>query len=300
VDVEVGRAVYTPFLNRRGTYESDLTVTRTGEQEFLLVSSSATTERDQDWIRRHAPDGAEVRVRDETPSYSVLGVMGPRSRGLLGRLTDTALDDDGFPFATSRLLDLAGTTVRATRMTYVGEVGWELLVPVADALAVYEAVTAAGADLGLADAGYYAIESLRLEKGYRAFPRELNPEISPVDAGLVFATALDADKDFLGRTALAAHREGLRAGGPRRRVVCLVVDDPSPMLWGGELVLHHGEPSGRVTSAAWGQTVGSCVGLALVRADGPVTRELLSAGGYEVDVAGQRFPVTLGLTAPLR
>jgi 4-methylaminobutanoate oxidase (formaldehyde-forming) len=121
-----------------------------------------------------------------------------------------------------------------------------------------------------------------------------------VDAGLVFATALDADKDFLGRTALAAHRERLRAGGPRRRVVSLVVDDPAPMLWGGELVLHHGEPTGQVTSAAWGETVGSCVGLALVLADGPVSRELLGAGGYEVDVAGERFPVTLSLTAPLR
>jgi 4-methylaminobutanoate oxidase (formaldehyde-forming) len=124
--------------------------------------------------------------------------------------------------------------------------------------------------------------------------------VSPVEAGLVFATALDADKDFLGRTALRAHRERLRAGGPRRRVVSLVVDDPVPMLWGGELLLHHGETSGQVTSAAWGETVGSCVGLALVRADGPVSRELLAAGGYEVDVAGERFPVTLSLTAPLR
>jgi len=131
-------------------------------------------------------------------------------------------------------------------------------------------------------------------------PRELHPEISPADAGLVFATALDADKGFLGRTTLAAHRERLRAGGPRRRVVSLIVDDPTPMLWGGELVLRHGEPAGQVTSAAWGATVGSCVGLALVRADGPVSRGLLDAGGYEVDVAGERFPVTLSLTAPLR
>ena len=128
----------------------------------------------------------------------------------------------------------------------------------------------------------------------------MHPEISPVDAGLVFATALDADKDFLGRAALADHRERLRAGGPRRRVVSLVVDDPTPMLWGGELVLHRGEPAGQVTSAAWGETVGSCVGLALVRADGPVTRDLLASGGYEVDVAGERSPLTLSLSAPLR
>lgn len=169
VDVEVGRCVYTPLLNRRGTYESDLTVTRTGSHEFLLVSSSATTVRDQDWIRRNLPPGESVAVQDVTASYAVLGVMGPRSRELLQRLTDTDLSEEAFPFATSQSIPLAHATVRATRMTYVGELGWELLVPVELATGVYDALKDAGVDLGVADAGYYAIESLRLEKGYRAW-----------------------------------------------------------------------------------------------------------------------------------
>ena len=186
-------------------------------------------------------------------------------------------------------------TLRATRMTYVGELGWELMVPVADAPAAHAALTGGGA----ANAGYYAIESLRLEKGYRAFGRELTPDLTPVEAGLVFATALKGDKDFLGRAALVAHRERLAQGGPRRRVASFVVDDPGPMLWGGELVLRDGAPCGQVTSAAWGETVGASVGLVLLRSDGPVTSADLARGGFEVDVAGDRHDITVSLTAPL-
>ena len=231
VDVAVGTAVYTPMLNRRGTYESDLTVTRTAADAFLLVSSSATTVRDQDWIRRNVPDGLEVDVRDVTPSYAVLGVMGPRSRELLARLTDADLGEDGFPFATSRLLELGGTEVRATRMTYVGELGWELMVPVDAAAGVYDAVVDAGADLGVTNAGYYAIESLRLEKGFRAFGRELTPDYTPVEAGLVFATALDKlDARGSRSTSWAAGRSPRTATAcapvdTRRRLVSLVVRD---------------------------------------------------------------------------
>jgi glycine cleavage system aminomethyltransferase T/glycine/D-amino acid oxidase-like deaminating enzyme len=305
VDAAVGTAVYTPLLNRRGTYESDLTVTRTAADEFLLVSSSATTVRDQDWIRRNVPDGLSVDIRDVTSSYAVLGVMGPRSRELLTRLTDADLGEEGFRFATSRPIDLGGAEVRATRMTYVGELGWELMVPVDAAAGVYDAVVGAGADLGVTNAGYYAIESLRLEKGFRAFGRELTPDYTPVEAGLVFATALDKRDaqgeplDFLGRAALAAHRDRLRAGGPRRRLVSLVVQDPAPMLWGGELVLRDGAPVGQVTSAASGETVGASVGLAYVRRDEAVTRDWLEAGGFRVDVGGELFDVRLSLAAPL-
>ncbi len=299
VDVEVGRAVYTPLLNARGTYESDLTVTRTGDTEFLLVSSSATTVRDQDHIRRHVPAGLDVSVRDETTAYAVIGVMGPRSRDLLARLTDADLGEDSFPFATSRQFELAQVPVRATRMTYVGELGWELMVPVALAGALHDALWAEGGDLGIVNAGYYAIESLRLEKGYRAFGRELTPDYTPVEAGLVFATALRDEKPFLGRAALEAHRDRLREGGPRRRLVSLVVEDATPMLWGGELVLRDGRTAGQVMSAAWGETVGSCVGLAYLRSEGPVTADDLARGGFQVDVAGERHDVHLSLKAPV-
>jgi 4-methylaminobutanoate oxidase (formaldehyde-forming) len=311
VDVPVGGCVYTPFLNHRGTYEADLTVTRTGPAAFLLVSSSAATIRDLDWIDRHTRAGADLRVRDLTEDLSVLGVMGPRSRDLLGQVSDARWTDDAFPFATSQEVVVGGVPLRATRMTYVGEVGWELVVPVADALEVYDVLRAAGDELlpdGLTDAGYHALEALRLEKGYRAFPREVNPDLTPVEAGLVFATALSAragsDKDFLGRAALEAHRDALAGPGPRRRVVSFVVDDPStedgPMVWGGELLLRDGEPAGQVTSAAYGATVGAPVGLALLRDDRPVRQADLDASRFQIDVAGTRHPVRVSLAAPLR
>jgi 4-methylaminobutanoate oxidase (formaldehyde-forming) len=287
VDVEVGRCVYTPFLNERGTYEADLTVTRTGDDAFLLVSSSATTIRDLDWLARHG-----VPATDVTDEYAVLGVMGPRSRSLLSGLSGDDWSEEGFAFATSREMTVAGVRLRATRMTYVGELGWELMVPVADAGTVYDALDAT-------DAGYYAIESLRLEKGYRAFGRELTPDFGPVEAGLVFATALSGGKDFLGRAALAEHRAALAAGGPRRWLVSFVVDSPEAMLWGGELLLRGGMPAGQVTSAAWGATIGSCVGLGYLRHDGPVTADWLASGAFEVDVAGERYAVRCSMKAPL-
>ena len=290
VDVEVGQCVYTPFLNARGTYEADLTVTRTAADEFLLVSSSATTVRDLDWLERHG-----VPARDVTEQHAVLGVMGPRSRDVLSSLSGDDWSEDGFAFATSREVTVAGVRLRATRMTYVGELGWELMVPVDGAVAVYDAVRGAGAR----DAGYWTIESLRLEKGYRAFGRELTPDYGPVEAGLVFATALSGTKDFLGRSALTAHRDRLRQGGPRRRLVSFVVDTPEPMLWGGELVLRDGAPAGQVTSAAWGATVGSCVGLAYLRHDEAVTADWLADSAFEVDVAGVLHPIRCTLKAPL-
>ncbi|MDX6357703.1 MAG: hypothetical protein QOH37_757 [Nocardioidaceae bacterium] len=303
VDVPLGRCVYSPLLNARATYEADLTVTRTGAEAFVMVSSSATTVRDLDWLRRHLAD-RDVTVEDVTDEYAVLGVMGPRARELMSRVDPvTDWSDEGFPFATSHEVVLAGAFARATRMTYVGELGWELLVLITDAVAVYDALHEAGADLGLVDAGYHAIESLRLEKGYRAFPRELNPDLTPIEAGLLFATALGGrgsrNQDFLGRAALEAHREHLAAGGPRRRVVSFVCADPDAMLWGGELVLRDGEPAGQVTSTAYGATVGACVGLALLRADGPVRQDDLDAATHEVDLAGRRLGLRLSLRAPL-
>ncbi|MFL6133821.1 MAG: FAD-dependent oxidoreductase [Nocardioidaceae bacterium] len=293
VGVDVGKVVYTGMLNRRGTYESDLTVTRVGDDEFLLVSSSATTVRDQDWLRRNIPSSHDTRVVDATSSYAVLGVMGPGSRDLLTRVSDTDLS--GFPFATSGPLQVGYAGVRATRITYVGELGWELYVPVELAVGVYDELMTAGRDLGVADAGYYAIESMRLEKGYRAFGRELTPDYNPVEAGLTFACKLRSDVDFLGRTAI----EKARADGPRRRLVSFVVDDPGPMLWGGELVLRDGKAVGQVTSAAWGEALGACVGLAYVADRAGVTSlDWVEAGSYSVNVGGSVHPVTVTRKAP--
>ncbi len=158
------------------------------------------------------------------------------------------------------MISLGHATVRATRITYVGELGWELYVPTEFAVGVYEDLLAAGADLDVHRGGYYAIDSLRLDKGYRAFGRELTPDFGPVEAGLLFACKLKTDVDFLGRAAV----EKVRAAGPRRRLVSFRVDDPDAMLWGGELVLREGRAAGQVTSAAWSETFGCCVGLAWV------------------------------------
>jgi glycine cleavage system aminomethyltransferase T/glycine/D-amino acid oxidase-like deaminating enzyme len=287
----VGTVTYTALLNARGTYESDLTVTRLADDEHLLVSSSATTVRDLDWLRRHVPAGHDTWVVDVTSSYAVLGVMGPQSRELLSSVSGEPLDD--FPFGTSREIRIGYAPVRATRITYVGELGWELYVPTETAAGVYDELM--GAEVAAADAGYYAIESLRLEKGYRAFGRELTPDHSPVEAGLLFACKLGSDVDFLGRTAL----EAARAAGPRRRLVSFVVEDPEPMLWGGELVLRDGAAVGQVTSAAWGATVGACVGLAyVVDPEGVTSADWVREGGYTVDVAGSRHPLGVGLRAP--
>ncbi|MCV7420220.1 FAD-dependent oxidoreductase [Mycobacterium yunnanensis] len=299
VAVDVGRCVYTGMLDERGCYEADVTVTRTAADEFLIVSSAATTERDKDHITRNLPAGTQARLVDVTSSMAVFGVMGPRSRDLLGKLTDADLGDDAFPFGTSRRIGLGYSTVRATRITYVGELGWELYVPTEFAVGVYVDLMTAGADVGVMRGGYYAIESLRLEKGYRAFGRELTPNDTPVEAGLLFACKLDTDVDFLGRTALEKAVAAVEADGHRRRVVGFRVDAPEAMLWGGEVILRNGEVVGQVTSAAWAQTTGACVGLAYVRSDerANVDAAWIADGDYQVDVGGDRYPVTMSLKA---
>jgi 4-methylaminobutanoate oxidase (formaldehyde-forming) len=293
VAVGVGSAVYTGMLNERGTYESDVTVTRTGADEYFIVSSAATTERDKDHIRRNLPEGARASLVDVTSSYAVFGVMGPNSRALLSVLTDADFSDESFPFGTSRQISLGYATVRATRITYVGELGWELYVPAEFAVGVYQDLMAAGEQFGIGRGGYYTIESMRLEKGYRAFGRELTPSENPVEAGLLFACKLKSDIEFLGRAAV----EKAKAEGPRRKLVGFRVDEPEAMLWGGELVLRDGDVAGQVTSAAWGETTGGCVGLAYVRAtdNGVIDADWVKAGGYQVNVGGQLFPISVSL-----
>jgi 4-methylaminobutanoate oxidase (formaldehyde-forming) len=296
VGVGVGRTVYTGMLNDRGTYEADVTVTRLADDEFLLVSSAATTERDKDHISARIPPGSRAVLVDVTSAYAVYGVMGPRSRELLSLLSGSDLSGAGFPFGSSREIDLGYSTVRATRITYVGELGWELYVPAEFAVGVYQDLMTAGAALKVANGGYYAIESMRLEKGYRAFGRELTPDYNPVEAGLLFACKLKTDISFLGREAV----EKARVQGPRRRLVSIVLCDPEVMMWGSELVLRDGAPAGQVTSAAWGEAVGGSVGLAYIRhpAGEPVTADFARNGSYQVNVGGQLCPATVHLRPP--
>ena len=296
VAVAPGTVVYTGMLNSRGGYEADVTITRVAFDEYLVITGSASILRDHSWIERHRQSGEFVTVVDVTSSYAVYGVMGPNARTLLERLSRADLSDDGFPFATSREIDLGYSTVRATRITYVGELGWELYVPSEFAVGVYEDLMAAGQDLGVMNAGYYAINSLRLEKGYRAWGTDLTPDYNPLEGGLLFTAKLNTTIDFLGRTAL----EEARQRGARRRLTSFVVDDPSLMLWGGELVLRNGVPSGQVTSGAWGGTLGCSVGLAFIwnPEEETLSKEFLSEGTYQLNVGGTLSGITLHAKAP--
>jgi len=284
VAVPVGRTVYSGVLNARGTYEADVTLTRLAHDEYLWVTSSASVVRDQDWILRHLAEDQDVTVTDISGALAVLGVMGPRSRELLQSLSTADLSHDAFPFGSSRDIDLGSTTVRATRITYVGELGWELYVPAEFAVSVFTMLEERGREFGLAHAGYYAINALRLEKGYRAFGTELTPDYNPVEAGLLFATKVKTSIPFLGREAV----EAARTNGVKRRLVTFALEDPAIMMWGGELVLRDGRGTGQVTGAAFGTTVGACVGLAYVwDPDGAnVDDDYLASGGWTINVGG--------------
>ena len=272
VPTEPGRTVYTGMLNERGGYESDFTITCVDADEYMVVTGSAQAVRDRDVIERElSKSNLRCAVVDVTALYAMIAVMGPRSRELMQRVSTDDFSNEAFPFGTSREIDLGYATVRATRLTYVGELGWELYTPVEFAVGVYETLLAAGRDLGVANAGYYAIDSLRLEKGYRAWGRELSPDITPYEAGLGFAVALDKPGGFRGQAKLAA----LKGQVPSRRVASLVVDAPHTNLWGGELILRDGAPAGFVTSAAFGHTIGRPVALGIVNAgDAPLTKRV--------------------------
>ncbi|MFQ5620146.1 MAG: FAD-dependent oxidoreductase, partial [Rhodospirillales bacterium] len=272
--VEPGRVVYTGLLNERGGYESDLTVTRLSGDAYFIVSGSSQTTRDQDWIRRNMPPEARASLTDVTPDYAVFGVMGPSARALLAGVAGDDLGNEAFPFATMRDIAIGRAPVRALRVTYVGELGWELYVPVESAPSVYDDLVRAGRELDLRDAGYYALDSLRLEKGYRAWGRDIGPDYTPLEAGLAFAVRLD--KPFTGREALVRQREQ----GLTQTLVQFVLDDPGPLLFGGELILRDGQSVGEVTSAAYGHTLGRSVALGWVRNTGGVDRAYIEAGAY--------------------
>lgn len=292
VDVVPGRIVYTQWLNERGGIEADVTVTRLLEDRFLVLTAASSTVRDADWLRRRTGAGETAVVTDVTSGLAMLSVMGPGSRDLLTELTDADLSGAAFPFGTSQEIDFALAEVRATRITYVGELGWELLVPAEMAAHVYEAIVAAGAAHGLAHAGYHALNSLRLEKAYRSWGHDIGPDDTPLEAGLSFAVAWDKPA-FVGRDALVTQRES----GVRRRLVQLLVTDPGAFLFHDEPVLRDGVIVGKVASAMYGPTLGGTVALAYVGADHDVDAAWIDAGSYEVDVVGTRFPATASLRA---
>lgn len=288
--VAPGRIVYTPLLNERGTFESDLTFQRLSADEYFLVTGTAQTTRDLDWIRRNIPEQARCTVTDMTSSHAVLALMGPKAREVLAKVTKADLSNEAFPFSTFREIGIGYAPVRAARITYVGELGWELYVPTEFAAGVYDLLAEAGA----VDAGYYAIDSLRLEKAYRAWGRDVTPDHTPYEAGLGFAVALDKAVPFLGQDVLRRQK----AEGIRKRLVTFTFADPACLPHGGELILRDGKPVGETTSGGYGHTLGCGIAMGYVRADQPITRDWLIAGRYEINLNGRIEAVAAHLAAP--
>ncbi|MCL4765198.1 MAG: FAD-dependent oxidoreductase [Hyphomicrobiaceae bacterium] len=287
-----GRVTYTQMLNSRGGIECDLTVARLADDRFYVVTGTGFRTHDAHWICSHLPAGADVTFRDVTEEFGTLSLMGPRARQVLSRVTDADLGNAAFPFGHCRQIGIADRPVRALRVSYVGELGWELHAPATALPAVFDALMEAGEPLGLTPAGYRAIESLRLEKAYRAWGADLSPSDNPLEAGLVWAVKLRASTPFLGREPCErAAREPLT-----KRFTVLTVDDPSAVLVGRETILRDGAVVGYLTSGGWGYTVRRNIGLGYVRHPEGVTDAFLGEGHYELEIATERFPATLHLS----
>ncbi|GLK81472.1 GcvT family protein [Methylopila turkensis] len=292
VDLAIGDSAYTPMLNRRAGIEAEVTVARLAAETFLIIAGSGQATRDADWIRRHL-NGARATLTDVTSAYAVLGLMGPRSRDLLASLTDTALDEAAFPPNAVREIAVGFATALAARRSYAGELGYELYVATEFAAGVYDALITAGLAFGLRDAGYYALDALRIEKGFRAWSRETSPDLTPdaCDLGCVIDLA---KRDFIGRDAALAARAG---PAPTRRLVSLLGPEPgAQMAWGGELLLAGDIAVGEVTSAAYGATLGGVVALAWIDAVRARDQSALDALDLTINAGGERLPVRASLT----
>ena len=286
IDVAIGRMVYTPMLNERGGFESDLTITRLDRESFLLVTGSAQPTRDADWIARHTRADENAVLSDVSGMTAVLSLMGPHARELLGRAGGArvaeALAPERLRFAHTAAIDIGHARVRAARMSYVGGPGFELYVPIEMARHVYLALHAAGEGLGLLDAGYYALDALRIEAGRRAWGAELGPDETPLDAGTMFAVKLDKPYPFIGQETLRK----ASCEAPRKRLVTVLLDDDDAWAWGGEPLCIDGEPVGELTSAGYSLRAGRSIGLGYVRGAAALHRHVDHA--ISVDLWGER------------
>ena len=287
IDVPPGRGVYTQWLNDRGGIEADLTVTRLDGDVFWVVTSAASQTRDWAWLRRGCREH-DVTISDITDDWSVLGVMGPNSRGLLQSLTKIDLSDEAFTFGTMKSVVIADVTCRALRMSYVGELGWELYVPVGQTEAVYSAVTEGGEPHGLRHAGFHAMNSLRLEAGYRHWGHDISDEDTPLEAGLGFAVAWEKPGGFVGREALLSQRDAPKS----KRLIQFRIED-------AELISYHDDPIfrddiyvGRTTGGMWSHVENRCLTMAYVGNSEGVTQRWLDDGEWEIEIGTRRRPVT--------
>ncbi|AXX97324.1 GcvT family protein [Profundibacter amoris] len=291
VDKPVGALTYTQMLNDHGGIECDLTIARVAEDEFYIVTGTGFATHDFDWISRNIPAGMNCQLFDITSSNAVLALMGPRARDILQAVTRADVSNAGFPFGTTKTIGIVGCPVLALRVTYVGELGWELHLPVEYATTVYAALMQAGAEHGLVNAGYRAIDSLRLEKGYRAWGADIGPDHTPQEAGLGWAVKLKRNTPFKGREAAQAQADG----GVKKMMACFTCD-PDVVLLGRETIYRNGERVGWLTSGGFGYTVDKSIGYGYIRNPDGVTRDYVMEGSYELEVATQRVPCTVHMT----
>jgi 4-methylaminobutanoate oxidase (formaldehyde-forming) len=293
IDVPVGKVVYSQWLNGNGGIEADVTVTRTSETSFLVVTIAVSQRRDLAWLTRAIPEGAHVHVRDVTSGLPMLALMGPKARALLARVSPADFSDAAFPFGTSQEIDLGYARVRASRLTYVGEQGYEIYMPAEFAAHVFDELLGAGTEFGLRMGGFFAINSLRMEKGYRHWGHDIGEEDTPFQAGLGFAVALGKPGGFTGREALLRQK----AEGPltRRMVQLRLPGDTAPLLHHNEPILRDGIIVGSVTTGAWGHRISASLGMGYVSNENGVNEDWLASGTWEVEVAWKRYPAEVQL-----
>jgi len=256
------------------------------------VTAAATQTRDLSWLQRNIPSDARAIAVDVTSGYAVLGVMGPQSRNLLSRLTNADLSNAAFPFATSQIIDLGYARVRASRITYVGELGWELYIPTEFVADIFDRIEAEGRSFEMRLAGYHALDSLRMEKAYRHWGHDITDEDTPLEAGLGFAVSWEKSAEFIGRAALQKQK----SRGVTRRLASFALSDPNKLLYHNEPIWRDGVLVGRITSAAYGHTIGKSIGMGYVQSGGEIVDPaFVRSGRYEIEVAGERVPAEITL-----
>jgi glycine cleavage system aminomethyltransferase T len=292
VDGPIGKIVYTEWLNERGTIEADLTVTRLDEDTFMVVCSDLAHRHVETWLRQHIPPEAHCCITDVTSGFALINVQGPKSRQLLSRLTDADLANEAFPYMSMKEIDVGYAKALAFRVTYLGELGYELYIPTEFAPSVYDLLWEAGQELSVKNAGLQALNSLRIEKAYRDYGHDIDSRDTPLEAGLSFIVDFDKPGGFLGKEALQGQ---LKSGVPKKRFVQFILEESEPMLYYGEPIYRNGVWIGYVHSGGYGFTLGGSVGLSVIEADVPITTEYLSSGRFEIEINDKRYPARASL-----